>query len=549
MPSSSTPTVLEAFLLIEQPRQRLGHWSNALAALDSPFAPTKLAVVAYYDPSSDQALLDLQYDAELLDESGLQYVMNVALLAEVGMVQPAALSEPERVRFLSSRLSRCTLRVTSQRTAVGALAELVRLIKGERTTHAKPPPIPARTVAPRGDSADPPIAITAKGTRDNLEKLRDSTPSMSKRDEAVRVDRYSTAKMPPEVRQRLNETARSDEHGTSTAPMGMAALQGLSAETKQPDIIYARYLRGGRWIAVRVGALSLKGAALLTGALPRTRDRVEIALMFGEHRALVRGLVAKVSTARESSATGAATFSVAFQLDESARKQLTALLLAARDAKVTIKPPPPRSTRRFPVEWQLALGTTKGAVKAIALDVSTGGMFVRPHVALTVDAAVTFSVLLDDGSSPISGRARVVRFISEAEATACGLVFGYGLEIVEMAEADRMRWLGFLARIERRAEKRVIIGADATRLAELQAGLASLGYAVVGGTDPGALVQLANEARPADAVLIDSGWLQNEASTALVEKLMASRNLPCVTMNGEVRRARQAIDKLLEVVV
>ena len=113
-----------------------------------------------------------------------------------------------------------------------------------------------------------------------------------------------------------------------------------------------------------------------------------------------------------------------------------------------------------------------------------------------------------------------------------------------------MRWLGFLARIERRADKRVLIGADPARLAELQAGLASLGYAVSGGTDPGALVALANsDGRPADAVLIDAGWLQNEASASLMENLFSSRNVPCVTMQGEVRRARQAIDKLLEVVV
>jgi tRNA(Ile)-lysidine synthase TilS/MesJ len=84
----------------------------------------------------------------------------------------------------------------------------------------------------------------------------------------------------------------------------------------------------------------------------------------------------------------------------------------------------------------------------------------------------------------------------------------------------------------------------------LQAGLASLGYAVSGGTDPGALVALANsDARPADAVLIDAGWLQNEASASLMENLFSARNVPCVTMQGEVRRARQAIDKLLEVVV
>ena len=113
-----------------------------------------------------------------------------------------------------------------------------------------------------------------------------------------------------------------------------------------------------------------------------------------------------------------------------------------------------------------------------------------------------------------------------------------------------MRWLGFLARIERRADKRVLIGAEPSRLAELQAALASLGYAVGAAGDPGALVQLANsDSRAADAVLIDAGWLQNEASAAMMENLFSARNVPCVTMQGEVRRARMAIDKLLEVVV
>jgi hypothetical protein len=317
-----------------------------------------------------------------------------------------------------------------------------------------------------------------------------------------------------------------------------------------PNIIYARYLRGGRWLPVRVGALSLKGAALMTGALPRIDDRVDVALTFGNHRALVRGVVAKVSTQREAAATGAATFSVTFKLDPVSRQQLTALLVAARDAKVTIKPPPPRATRRFPVEWHVLLATAQGSLKVTALDVSTGGMFIRSPIALELGSELSASVALDDGGAPISMRAKIVRRITETEARACGLAPGYGLEIVDMPEPDRMRWLGFLARIERRAEKRVLIGADPARLAELQAGLASLGYAVSGGTDPGTLVQLASaDARPADAVLIDSGWLQNESSTSLVESLFSARNVACVTMQGVVRRARQAIDRLLEVVV
>src|SRR5262245_40780324 len=121
--------IVDAFLLIEQPRQRLGHWTKALSALDTPNAPRPLAIIAYYDPTCDQALLDLQYDAAHAD---MKYVVDVALLAEVGMVQPATLSEGERVRFLAERLTRCTIRVTAQPTTAAALTELVRKIKDVR---------------------------------------------------------------------------------------------------------------------------------------------------------------------------------------------------------------------------------------------------------------------------------------------------------------------------------------------------------------------------------------------------------------------------------
>jgi hypothetical protein len=635
---------VEAFLLIEQPRQRLGHWTKALSALDAPDAPQALAIIAYYDPTCDQALIDLQYEPA---RANMSYVIEVALLAEVGMVQPAELSEGERARFLADRLTRCTIRVTTQRTAVGALTELVRKIKDVRAHRApasQPPPIPAaalaRSVAPRGDTHDPVMLVQAKGTRDNLERLPDpadeAVPTPTERNQVARGSARTlkpTARMsarslddllgdgpepPPPPREGVttgkHELAREDRH--RTVPMPLEMSQKLIGESSQmmdlrtlpkpperktpppelharktpppqpqtepplpspalsapsmrirteqttepylpapsglpsPHVIYARYLRGGRWVPVRVGALSLKGAALLAGALPRVNDRIDVALTFGSYRAIVRGVVGKVSSMREAAASGASTFTVAFELDDSTKRQLTQLLLAARDAKVTIKPPPPRATRRFPVEWQIALGTVKGAVKATALDVSTFGMFVQPAVPLEVSTTLTFSVVLDDASSPIAGRARVVRKINDSDAKNCGLIPGFGLVIVSMSEADKMRWLGFLARIERRADKRVLIGAEPARLAELQAGLASLGYAVTGGTDPGALVQLvSSDARPADAVLIDAGWLANEASASLMETLLSARNVPCVTMNGEAKRARQAIDKLLEVVV
>jgi len=173
---------------------------------------------------------------------------------------------------------------------------------------------------------------------------------------------------------------------------------------------------------------------------------------------------------------------------------------------------------------------------------------VRPAHPLKLGAMHTFSVVLDDHPAPISGRARVVRHVNEADARACGLVTGFGLHIVDMTAAERERWVAFLTRVERRAEKRVLIGASPVRLAELQALLAAAGYAVTGGTDAGALVQLAStEVRPVDAALIDAGWLAPTQSATWVESLFAARNVPCLTLHGDVRRARAAMDKLLAV--
>jgi hypothetical protein len=322
------------------------------------------------------------------------------------------------------------------------------------------------------------------------------------------------------------------------------------AEPTGPRTISARYLRSGRWVPLRVGSLSLKGAALMAVALPRVDDRVDVALAFAQHRALVRGAVAKISSMKETESSGATMFSVNFELDDGSRRQLTALLTAARAANVTIKPAPPRSTRRYPVEWPVCLGTTRGAVRAEALDVSSEGMFVKPIHALTLDSHVTFSAVLDDSLPPVSGHARVVRNITEVDASTTGLSPGYGLEILEMTDLERERWSGFLSRVSKRATKRVLIAASAARLAELETGLVSGGYATTGGSEPGVIAQLVSaEARPVDAALIDATWLVTEGSTLWVESVFSARNVPYVTVHGDARRGRIAIDRLLGVMM
>src|SRR5256885_1468013 len=126
MPSRVPPPLLEVFLLVEQPRQRLSHWSRALAALDDATAPPLARIDAYYDPASNQAIFGLRYDEHALGPNRLSYVVEVALLAEIGMIQPAELSEGDRRRFVVDRLASCSVHVADQRTVVAALVELVR---------------------------------------------------------------------------------------------------------------------------------------------------------------------------------------------------------------------------------------------------------------------------------------------------------------------------------------------------------------------------------------------------------------------------------------
>jgi hypothetical protein len=547
-----TPLV-EAYLLIDQPRQRVGHWTDVLAALDSSAAPPLAAVIAYYDPTTDQSLINLRYDELALGPNRLEYVVEVALLAEIGMIQPAALSDLERRRFLTDRLARCTMRVDSARNAVGALSELVKRLRAQKHGHN----VNLKRREPRGDTNDPLPLVSAKGTRNDLRAVvktendlviaPDKFPRPTTPHRHV-VSRSSRAKTVVATDPSELDLVDIEVDVTVDEPLPELARASSPQFPTETSTIYARYLRSGKWIPIRVGSLSLKGAALMTGALPRLHDHVDVAFAYGGTRALVRGAVNKVSTMAEAATTGASTFSVAFELDTASRRQLTSLLRAARAAKVTIKPPPARATQRFPVEWPVCIGTIRGAIKGDALDVSTSGLFVRPNVSLDRGVTLNFSVVLDDGGAPIAGRARVVRVIGESEAQAAGLVSGYGFSIVDMTAYDRERWQAFIARVERRAEKRVLIGASPARLGELQAALAGAGYAVTGGTDPGALVQLANaDARPVDAALIDSNWLGGGASASWVENLFSARDVPCVTVNGDVRRARSAVDRLLQV--
>jgi len=116
-----------------------------------------------------------------------------------------------------------------------------------------------------------------------------------------------------------------------------------------------------------------------------------------------------------------------------------------------------------------------------------------------------------------------------------------------MSAEDKQRWEGFLERVQRRTERRLLVGATAARLDEIVQGLTSAGYSVTTGSDAGTLVRLAEaEAQPPDAAIIDVS-LSIQGPGQWLEHVFAARNVPCVTVRGDAKRTRMVVDQLLGV--
>lgn len=333
----------------------------------------------------------------------------------------------------------------------------------------------------------------------------------------------------------------AEYRGRDTEPIAPAPSPATATPTVQ-----VRFLRGGSWSPARLRSLSARGAYLVTGAPPRLADEVHVALELGELSVIVRGSVYHVTTARDAAETGSSGFAVRFPAEPGpVRERLVELLQEARQRGVVIRPPPSRHAVRFPVRWPVELRGHDGTYGDV-LDVSLGGMFISPQTPLR-EHMVTAVVPIDVGDPPIELRARVARAVTSADASARGLTAGYGLEIVDMSEGDRVRWGRFLTRVERRSGKSVLVGAAPRRLEQIGRALADAGYAVTSSADPGALVRLADGPTLPDVAVIDESLLDQGVSGAWLEQMFTQRQVPCITIRGEAMRARMVVDRLLAV--
>lgn len=524
-------------MVFEVASLRLEELIDAAAAFETSQAPALTSADIYYRRASDVALLALQYPQTALTGHAMHWLVETCKRLGASIIDPSRMNEFDRRSFYQSYLHHYETKLDDLATARVALGALLNRLSG------------ASELIEVSDSA-----IVESGANadklDDLDPISEPVPHPSLLSpmaaRAYGGPPSTIVTMPNSI---VHATPQPTDRLT---PQQLGALLPPRHEGP-PAEIDVRFVRGGAWISARLRALSLRGAYLVTGAPPRVGDTVDIVLSYGEAGALVRGAVYHVTTANDTQAGGSVGFAVRFPMDPSpTRSQLIALLTKARAAGVTIKPPPTRSSVRFPVCWPISLTSTDQAQALLphpldATDVSAAGMFLATSEALAAQE-FAFSIAVDEPHlPPITGVARVVRHIALAEARQRSIREGYGAEIVAMSDRNARHWAEFLSRIQRRTERRLLVGAAATRLDEIVGGLTAAGYSVTAGSDPGTLVRLAEaEARPPDAAIIDVS-ISVQGPGQWLEHVFAARNVPCVTVRGDAKRTRLVVDQLLGV--
>jgi hypothetical protein len=559
----------EVFLVLELFRSRLDELLDRLAPLSEKRSPRLTDASIYYRPDTDVALLAVRLDAHD-DARAASWVRAFARGAGLPLLDPARLGDGDRRRFYDAYLHAYPIRASGPLGARGTALELARRL-GLRDPALADGARPSRRPDTQADLVwpqDPHLGASDLAAEPDLEDIDPSTldgppPALKRKlaragsESGIESDVGPLEK--PRGKQRMRDRLRTipgrPRTVTITAPApavtspqpASAPLPRVKVEAPAPPIL-ARYLRGDEWAPARLRALSLRGAHLATGAPPRVGDKVPIALGYGDTGAVLRGHVVEVISETDARQRGAAGFRVAFAEKEGhAHRQLIALLRKAREAGISLEPPPARAAVRFPLRWPVQLTSGRSRTVASALDISAGGFFLATRTSIAT-GGLEFQLPLDWGEAPASGRARVARVVTQAMARGRGLSPGYGVEIVELGAADRQRFDAFLSRVRRRSLRRVVVAATPDRAAELTAALGAVGYAVTTCSDTGWLESVPDGApQPPDAIVLDAafGLPSTPSATELAERIRA-RDVLCITTTHDTgSRVRARVDRAL----
>ncbi|HUQ01432.1 MAG TPA: PilZ domain-containing protein [Kofleriaceae bacterium] len=529
MESSSSPPY-EVYLVVDNAR------SQALTRAWDRFDDAAVAAVdLYFRANTDVALVAVH----LRNSRDRGRWIGHVVASGVAVIDPARMGDGDRRAFFATYLQSYEVVARGCKGLAGAMTAL-------RSRAAKPN---ARGTGPspaiRDEAPDPPSERPRLGSEPEppaLPPIPVAGRGAAGRATTLGMGAIKRPGTGPGEESASTRAPTVEYRGRDTEPLMPPAL----VDEHHGHTVKVRFLRGGTWSHARLRSLSARGAYLVTGAPPRMNDEVHVALQLGDLSAVVRGTVYHVTTARDAVETGSSGFAVRFPVEAGPmRDRLIELLHRARAEGVVIKPPPSRTSVRFPVRWPVELRGLDGTC-GDALDVSLNGLFISPQVPLRAET-VTAVVPIDVGDPPIELTARVARAITTADASVRGLTAGYGLEIIEMSEGDRVRWTRFLARVERRAARTVLVGAAPRRLEAIARALTDAGYAVTSSADAGALVRLADGPQLPDVAVIDDSLLEQGVSAAWLEQMFTQRQVPCITVRGDATRARLVVDRLLAV--
>ena len=565
--SPSAIVLSELFLSINDFSSRATRLCESLEVVDQQIL--SLAAQGYYCEADDHALIVLVVDESRTSRFTLSNLTSTLHGLAVDCFELAALSIPERDHLQQIELPRYTIQVHAAESAVAAATDLARnLQKSPKKAWA-----PARSVDRSAQDSVGSYShvrkkttittvhgavvqtaavakdIVTESSQQHQQRKHSTTADLNGRSSWGAADthglRSKSAKPKPRTPPK-SQAARAGVHPSISAVSATVtpgrriangsalpstefdsgeSLDRLHARGTETPVLRIRFLRGERWLPGRVRYVSNREIRVASGAPLRLGDSAILGLSFGCDELFVTGTVCDVQSVDDSDAEQSPGFSVSFTLlTESKSTQLVKLLRRARDAGVSLSPPPARGAPRFPVSWPIvvssATGTDDGAQRALAMDISWSGLYIDR--ILPVGSELQLAIPLDTSGQAVRCRARVVRTVSEDKARDLQTIAGSGVILTHFGPRDSDRYQGFLDRIKFRCQRRVVVVASANRALGLSRALAAAGYAVTSSTDPQALAELADrEPRPPDIAIIDeslAGVLEGQMLRAMFRR-------------------------------
>ena len=530
----------ELFLSIDEFMGRARELAAALADLDMLIEP--LATQGFYEPGDDRALIALVVDPRRGGKDAIGRIAQELFRLRIDCFELAALSTPERKHFHSVELPRYTVHVRAADSAQAAVLGLFRTAGGVddgAANWAQGTPAEAKRTlggeysqVRKREAAETPKEPRTK-SRDFLVKERADVTADLAAERWIEPSSFDRSGNQPRI-------ARGSRDAETTPP----PTRTVSAPARSG--LRVRFLRGESWLAGRVRYISNREVRVATGAPLRLGDAAIVGITFAREELFLNGVVSEVEPI-DSEPISSPGFTLSFaNLDPTKADQLVAMLRRARDAGVSLVPPPVRGAPRFPVSWPVVLRTEDGAERALAHDISWNGVYL--DIDAEVGSQILFAIPLDNAGASIRCRGTVVRTVTPKQAIAFQSRPGCGIAITHFGAGDAERYREFLDRVKSRCQRRVIVAASPLRAQGLTRALAAAGYAVSSSTDPNSLADLADsEPRPPDIAVIDeslAGAMEGEMLRALFRR----KNVPCLSVASEANdQTRQQVDRMLAV--